>query len=393
MGRRGHRSDRGLGGNTIKRLRNILVGILALALGAGSIVLTGLFLTGTVRPHFIATAAEFDNCGQGLREGGDVKLRGVLVGRIGDIQLVNNGSDCRVDLDLFPADTQHIPADATAQIRAKTIFGEKWVELMIPDDSGEERIAAGDVIPKDRTIDPLEVETILNVALPLLDAVDPENLAGTLEALANGFVGHEDAAIRGLEAGIEALEVPLDNRGELNEGIGQLAESGEVLSDVDDDLLRALANLDELNRFTIENAGLIEENLQKGPELLRELSTLFETRFGDLVQVANSGATVLNIVSARTEDLDRLLDALPAFNAAWIRNLNHVCRFRQTTDEPGKATGDRVPGRCWRVHNLVTESRGAYAPGEGPGPDAPAPRPATDVQSLLRSPARLGAAR
>ena len=69
-----------------------------------------------------------------------------------------------------------------------------------------------------------DIEQTIELALPLLDAVDPEHLAGTLEALANGFVGHEDAAIKGIDRGIEALQVPLDNRGELNEGIGQLAE-------------------------------------------------------------------------------------------------------------------------------------------------------------------------
>ena len=75
------------------------------------------------------------------------------------------------------------------------------------------------------------------------------------------------------------------------------------------------------------------------------------------------------IIDRRT-GTDRLLDVLPAFNSAWIRNLNHVCRFRQQSDEPGKATGDRVPGRCWRVHNLVSSTRGPYGPGEGPDPDS-----------------------
>ena len=359
-------------------------------MGVGSIAITGLFLTGKVRPRVVPAAADFDNCGQGLRKGGDVKLRGVLVGRIGVIELTGEGGDCRVNLDFFPNDTDQIPANAEAEIRAKTIFGEKWVEIVIPEDPDTQDIAAGDVIPKERTQNPLEVETILNVALPLLDAVDPEHLAGALEALAEGFVGHEDAAIKGLEHGIDALKVQLDNRAELEEGIGQLADSGEVLSDVDDDLLRALANLDRLNRFTIENSGLIEESLDQAPQLLGELSKLFQTRFGDLVDLANSGATVLGIVAARTDDLDKLLDVLPKFNSSWIRNLNHVCRFRQQTDEPGKATGDRVPGRCWRVHNLVTESRGAYPPGEGPEPDAPAARPAQSVSDLLRAPARLG---
>jgi hypothetical protein len=58
---------------------------------------------------------------------------------------------------------------------------------------------------------------------------------------------------------------------------------------------------------------------------------------------------------------------LPRFNSSWIRNLNHVCRFRQQTDEPGKSTGSRVPGRCWRVHNILSDSQGAYH-GDGPKP-------------------------
>ncbi len=322
-----------------------------------------------------------------------MKLRGVLVGRIGAIELVGQGRDCRVGLDLFPADTGLIPANIGAQIRAKTIFGEKWVELITPEDPSDDRIAAGDVIPRDRTIDPLEVETILNVALPLLDAIDPEHLAGALDALAGGFVGHEEAAIRGIEQGIKALEVPLENEGLFKEGIDQLAGSGKVLEDVDEDLLAALDNLDDLNRFTVDNSDLIATSLERAPTLLRELSTLFQVRFGDLVELANSGATVLNIVASQSDDLDRLLNVLPRFNSAWIRNLNHVCRFRQATDEPGKAVGDRVPGRCWRVHNLTAESRGAYPPGEGPGPDARSFRTPRDVKSLLLAPTELGAPR
>lgn len=342
----------------------------------------------------VEAAADFTHCGQGLRNGGDVKLRGVLVGTIGGINLDKERNVCRVTLDLEPEQTKFIPVNSGAQIRAKTIFGEKWVEIQTPEDPSEQTIADGDVIPEDRTIDPLEVETILNTALPILNAINPEHLAGTLEALAGGFVGHEDAAIRGLEQGIEALRVPLDNQDLVNEGIDQLAESGEVLTDVDDDLLRALANLDKLNNFTIDNAALINESLTRTPELLGELSTLFETRFGDLVKVANAGATVLGIVSSHTKDLDRLLNALPQFNSAWIRNLNHVCRFRQQTDEPGKAPGERVPGRCWRVHNLVTDSRGAYAPGQGPEPNKRKDRSFStpgDVESLLLSPTDTGA--
>jgi phospholipid/cholesterol/gamma-HCH transport system substrate-binding protein len=310
--------------------------------------------------------AVFDVCGEGLRVRGDVKERGVLVGQIRAIEHTTSG-DCRVELGLFPgAGVSSVPANVTAQIRAKTIFGEKWVELLYPKNPASERISRGQVIPKSRTIDPLEVETILNRALPLLSAIDPDHLSGALEALASGFVGHEDAAIRAMTRGIDALRPVNNNTPLVKKGIYQLSATGKTLEDIDDDLLQALDNLDRLNRFTISHSGLIAANLNKTPQLLNELSNLFETRFTTFTKLVRSGATVLTVLAARTSDIDRLLKVLPKYNSNWIRNLNHVCRYRQSTDEPGKSRGSRVPGRCWRVHNIVSESQGAYGPGQSP---------------------------
>ena len=339
---------------------------MALAIGAGAVALTGMMLTGAIKSKVVNATAVFENCGQGLRVGGDVKLRGVLVGRLESIEL--RDGDCRIGLDLFPESVAQIPRNVGAEVRAKTVFGEKWVELMFPEEPEEARIAAGQTISKDETLDPLEVETILNVALPLLDAIDPEHLAGTLEALANGFVGHEDAVIAGIDAGIEALRPFNENEDRLEAGIDQLASSADVFAEVDDDLLDALDNLDDVNRFAVENEALIEENFDKAPELLQELSTLFDTHFLDFTRIVDRGATVIGVLAARSDDLDRLLNVLPKFNSGWIRNLDHQCRYRQATDEPGKEVGDPVPGRCWRVHNVVSHSRGAYAPGNEPQP-------------------------
>jgi virulence factor Mce-like protein len=346
----------------------VLIGLVALGLLAGAVVLTGFFLTGGIEASAINAFAEFDHCGQGLREGGDVKLRGVLVGTIGKIERTED-KHCSVELELFPEDVDHVPANTMAQIRAKTVFGEKWVELLLPEDEVEARLAENDVIPVDRTIDPLEVETIMNTGMPLLEAVDPENLAATLQALVEGFRGHEDAARRGITQGQLALEPFLENERLVNRGITQLDESAEVFQDTDETLLAALDNLHQLNEFAIANRGLIEENLEKAPQLLRELSTLFEQKFKDIEALVNSGATVVGILADRTDDLDLLLEALPKFNSGWIRNLNHVCRARQPGGEVER--GDRIPGRCWRVHNLITDSRGPYE--EDPAQDGEPP--------------------
>ena len=361
---------------------------------AGAVALTGLVLTGRLLSGTENAFAEFENCGQGLREGGDVKLRGVLVGRIGALERVEEG-DCRVRLDLFPESIEQIPANAGAEIRAKTVFGEKWVELTFPPEPDTTAIAAGDVIPKDRTVDPLEVETILNTGLPLLEAIDPENLAAALEALADGFSGQEENAVVAIREGIRALRPLNENKALLAEGIEQLKLSSEVLDEVDQDLIAALANLDEVNRFTVENRDLIAENLDRAPLLLDELSVLFETRIGDLTKLVDRGATVIGIISSRTDDLAKLLRVLPQFNSKWIRNLAPVCRYRQATTEPGRQVGDRVPGRCWRVHNIISHSQGAYGPGQRPDPhhataqdyEALGLKQPSDLAKLLYTPA------
>lgn len=350
-------------------MRQVLIGLIALALIAGAFGLTGYTLVnGGLTNSNIPAFAEFSNCGQGLRVRGDIKLRGVLVGVIEDIERIG-GQTCRVTLGLFPDSMDEIPANVGAQIRAKTVFGEKWVELLYPESPENARFAEEDVITEDRTIDPLEVETILNTALPLLESVDPENLAATLDALSTGFVGHEEAAIRGIESGIDALRPLNENAGLLSKGINQLAEAGETFENIDNDLFIVLDRLDTLQRYTISRRDLIAANFDKVPRLLDELTLLFTTRFGDLTRLVNNGATIVDLLAARTDDLDRLLDALPQFNQKWIRNLSHNCRHRQADDPTiGSEVGDEVPGRCWRVHNILSESQGAYEPGEEPKP-------------------------
>lgn len=334
----------------------------------GAIAVTGYVLVngGLTNPR-IPASAEFSICGQGIRVRGDVKLRGVLVGIIEEIEKVPNGN-CKITVGLFPDSQDDVPRNVGAQIRAKTVFGEKWVELLYPLEPVSARLGEGDVIPENLTLDPLEVETILNTALPLLDSIDPENLAATLEALSTGFGGHEEAAIRGIEAGIKALKPLNDNEGLLSKGIKQLAESGKVLQNVDDDLFAAMDKLDLIQSFTIDKQALIAANFDKVPRLLDELSFLFTSRFTDFTRLVNNGATIVDILAARTEDVDRLLEVLPQFNASWIRNLSHNCRFRQATDEPGKSVGDEVPGRCWRVHNIISETQGPYTKKNKPKP-------------------------
>ncbi|NIB31543.1 hypothetical protein HBB16_07000 [Pseudonocardia sp. MCCB 268] len=66
---------------------------------------------------------------------------------------------------------------------------EKFVSLVLPAAPATTRLAAGDVIPEDRSQDALEVERVLDELLPLLQTVRPQDLATTPRRVVPGPAG------------------------------------------------------------------------------------------------------------------------------------------------------------------------------------------------------------
>jgi len=76
----------------------------------------------------------------------DVKIKGVIVGEVLDYEPTAAGAD--ITLGLYQDRTTDVPRDVTASILPKTLFGEKFVSLVVHDGgSSAQPIADGDVIP------------------------------------------------------------------------------------------------------------------------------------------------------------------------------------------------------------------------------------------------------
>ena len=91
---------------------------------------------------------EADRAGNQLVVPADVKLDGVLVGRVAGVS--TTGDTVRMRLQLDKSRIKQIPADVQARILPKTLFGEKFVDLVIPPDSpqGGPKLKAGDVFSR-----------------------------------------------------------------------------------------------------------------------------------------------------------------------------------------------------------------------------------------------------
>src|SRR5438874_13315438 len=110
------------------------------------LVVIALFVTVTVavyRKVFVPVShvlLETDHTGNQLTAGADVKVRGVPVGEVRSIR--STGSGAVLDLALQPDQLNVIPANVTAQLLPKTLFGERYVALLIPSRPSVTRLAA-----------------------------------------------------------------------------------------------------------------------------------------------------------------------------------------------------------------------------------------------------------
>ena len=127
------------------------------------------------------------SAGNEMNIGAQVMVRGVQVGEVR--QITANGHGARLELAIDPGMVHLLPANVTAQMLPTTLFGARYVDLMLPARPATARLVSGSVISQDRSADAIEIEQVLNNLLPLLTAVQPQQLSLTLTAIAQGAEG------------------------------------------------------------------------------------------------------------------------------------------------------------------------------------------------------------
>ncbi|MDT7712573.1 MAG: phospholipid/cholesterol/gamma-HCH transport system substrate-binding protein, partial [Pseudonocardiales bacterium] len=128
-----------------------------------------------------------DHTGLQLDKHSEVKIRGLVVGEV--TGLSSSGSAAAVELKLKPEMVPLIPDNVSARLLPKTLFGEKYVSLVLPERPSARPLSAGDVIPQDRSRAATELDSALDRLLPLLADVPPQQLASTLGAISGALRG------------------------------------------------------------------------------------------------------------------------------------------------------------------------------------------------------------
>ena len=174
------------------RLGINLVAVVALGAIMVGWVVTSVIGPGVVGKPFSVTA-DFAASG-GLFEDQEVTYRGVLVGRVGDMSLNHDGVTIEMLID--PEWEDRIPSDVSAEIHSKSAVGEQYVNLVPdPDAADGQLLVEGDVISRENTQLPIEVQDLFESLEGVLGDVEPEEARRLIQTL-SGSIGGKESDIK-----------------------------------------------------------------------------------------------------------------------------------------------------------------------------------------------------
>ncbi|MFJ2963145.1 MCE family protein [Streptomyces collinus] len=286
---------------------------------------------------------EADSLGNQLDPRADVKLRGLLVGEVREVRA--DGTKATLDIALKPEHVAHIPSDVHARLLPKTLFGEKYVDLIAPRDSSGRPIRAGDVITQDRTRVGIEVQQLMNDLLPLLRTVQPGKLNATLSAFATALEGRGDRIgdnLTRVEAYLRRLNPHLPS---LKEDIARFADVAEMYGDAAPDLMEILRN-------TVTTSRTIVEQKDRLAAALTTTATVAGTAEGFLDANGDRLITLGRVSRPTLELFARYSPQYPCLLAGLVRQ--------------EKASEEAFRGGKMHITLEVVRPQGAYEPGEEP---------------------------
>lgn len=245
----------------------------------GLIVLVALAVVGTLislrsngtfgaKPHVTAVVAD---AGGALRKGSDVKMGGVLVGKVVSLERHASGG-VLVDMEMSEDDLEYVPKNVVARILPATVFGTTFVDLVVHGEPAEEHLEAGDEVEPDTTQGTLEFQQALDDIDRLVKALGPAELASAIGSASQALDGRGDqlaTTVGTLNSYLARLNPRMPA---VREDLEALAVTIDVLDEVSPDLLDATEDALVFGNSLIQQEAALTAMLTGGARLAERSS-------------------------------------------------------------------------------------------------------------------------
>jgi phospholipid/cholesterol/gamma-HCH transport system substrate-binding protein len=232
-----------------------LVGIISIAAVAGATTFAFFIDKIPTIKQAYDIKAEFKDAA-GLNAENQVRVAGIKVGVVKDVQLVGDHVEVGMEID----NGVEIPEKAFAEIKLATLLGTKFIDIEAK--GAEPFLEEGDVIPIENTAIPYEIYQASNQGTNVLEGLDGKALNDMLVELT------------------KLVEISREDVGNALEGLNKL---GTGLNSKQDDLKSLLAGADDL-------------------------TALLNRKGDDLVRLVDSSNQVLGSLAQKREEVQSLLE-------------------------------------------------------------------------------------
>jgi phospholipid/cholesterol/gamma-HCH transport system substrate-binding protein len=218
-----------------------LAGLVLLVVSVLILVAVFWFFRGYNLPRTQLTMIS-DRSGLSMDPGGKVTYNGVDIGRVTNIQevKVDGTPHAKFTLDVDPKYLHLIPKNVDAQVKATTVFGNKYVSFTSPKNPLPQRISPKDTITASGVT--TEFNTLFETVVSISEKVDPVKLNQTLAATAQALDGLGERFGQSITHGNEILDDINPKMGQIRQDVQKLAQLADVYADASPDLWAFLKN-------------------------------------------------------------------------------------------------------------------------------------------------------
>lgn len=244
----------------------------------------------------------------GLRTGDDVKLAGVKVGRVTDIEVDRPSGNVRVSWVVN--DGVDVGSDAGAEIALASLLGAKHIRITDPmagDTMMHELPDEQRVVPLERTKVPFDLFELTRVATEGINELDTEGLNELLVDLADITDG-KAATVEDLLTGIREVGTAINDRDqEFDDLLDQADRLSTTLADKDDEIIALLDTSQQILDLIVERRNDLAIVLGESADAVQELNRVISDNKAQIDGVLDSLSPTLDVVSAQQGDIDRAL--------------------------------------------------------------------------------------
>ncbi|CDO31126.1 MCE family protein [Mycolicibacterium porcinum] len=257
----------------------------------------------------------------GLYERANVTYRGTEVGQVKQIKL-NNGE---VDAVLALKSGVDIPSDLDAQVHSQSAVGEQYLALL-PRNGTSAPLKAGDVVSRDRSSVPPDINELLGATNRGLEVIPGDNLKTTIDEAYLAFGGLGPELSRFVNG---STQLAIDAKKNINELTNVVDNVGPLLdtqTDTSDSVQAWAAHLAKVTGQLKDKDQAVRGVLQNAAPAVGEVRALFDRLQPTLPVILANLVAVGEVAVTYQPNLEQLLVLLPtgteAIQGAIMANRN-----------------------------------------------------------------------